>query len=621
MKKKLLLLQFSILSSLILTLKLSAQNADEIIFNQYKPRFNYAGASFVIDSGTSLAKAQKRAFLIWATNQQQDTLKRNLSLSEYDPNLNFLTEQGSVQEKLGSLLNMFPKKIIKSKFERAYYLLSFISNSNIATSGFKVYSTPAVYKIDATTLNIIWAEKINLAAISATNANTVIEYNDIIETSDKNIVLVGRYADNVKAKESILVTKLKGATGIMIWRHTYKLSNCNEAANSVAETTDKRLSLTGYIKKCSGQSFNGNADLFYMQLLANGTPVPGSTVRYNWPSNLDIWGDKITCYTAISGSDQLIISGYVDMQVVGAAADRQILIMNLKENGALITAQQVGDPKTDVCNDLIFKNGGNNNYLIYLTGQTSNYNSQDTVTGEAYFMYANFTASSGMTGLNEFSIFPVTTPPFNRYTSRTGLEIKNAGDYNKFAILTTGVYQPVTNIFQTYTDVLVRDFSDKSGKCIKQAQPPFKQFTINHTIPDVLVDTPQLRAYKIIWLKLSNLIVTPLCQHVQIDPSHALNIMSANKTESQSIQTLHVNPNPAQSAINISIADGSKLTGNYKGAVLMIFNYAMQTEKIVRITPAQGSSISLSVAGLTPGMYRIQLIRENEAIGCSFIKE
>jgi hypothetical protein len=620
MKKRFLLLSSIVTVCFVLSLRSSAQNADEIIFNQYKPQYNYAGASFVIDTGTSLVKSQKRAFLIWATNQQQDTLKRNLSLSEYDPNLNFLTEQGAPQEKFGSLQNMFPKKIIKSKFERAYYLLSFINNSNIATSGFKVYSTPAVYKIDAATLNIIWAVKINLAAITASNANTVIEYNDMIETSDRNIVLVGRYADNPKAKESILATKLKGATGVMIWRHTYKISNCNEAANSVAETTDKKLSLTGYIRKCSGKSFTGNADLFYMQLLANGTPVPGNTVRYNWPSNLDIWGDKITCYTTISGSDQLIISGYVDMQLVGAAADRQILIVNLKENGALVTAQQVGDPKPDVCNDLIFNNTGNG-YLIYLTGQTSNYNSQDTVTGEAYFMYANFTPAAGITALNEFSIFPVTTPPFNRYTSRTGREIKNAGGYQKFAILATGVYQPVTNVFQTYTDVLVRDFSDKTAKCIKQVQPPFTQFTISHTLPDILVDTPQLRAYKIAWLKLSNLIVTPLCQHIQIDPSRALNAISGNKTESQAFQTLHVSPNPAQSAINISTADGSKLTGNYNGAVLTIFNYAMQTEKIVRITPTQGNTISLSVAGLTPGMYRIQLIRENETIGCSFIKE
>jgi hypothetical protein len=613
--------QFIIITCLISGLKLSAQNADEIIFNQYKPQFNYVGSSFVIDTGTSLNNSQQRAFLIWANNLQQDTSKRNISLSEYDPTLSFLTEQGTPVEKFGSVKNMFPKKIIKSKFERAYYLLSFVSNSNRTINGFKVYSSPAIYKIDANTLGVIWAKKINLAAINANNLNTVIEYNDIIETSDKNIVLVGRYADFTKTKESILATKLKGSSGALIWQHTYKTSNCNEAANSVAETKDKKLSVIGYVTKCNGQILTGNTDLFYMQLQPNGIPVAGNSARYMWPSNLNIWGDKITCYTSVSGQDQLIISGYIDMQNVTGSIDRQILVMNLRENGNLITAQHVGDAKSDVCNDLVFSNNGNNNYLIYLTGQTSNYNSQDSVTGEAYFMYANFNATAGITSLPEFSIFPVTTPPYNKYTSRTGVEIKNAGDYKKFAILATGVYEPVVNTFQTYANVLLRDFSDASGSCIKQQQPPFKQFGIDHTIPDVITDTPKLKVYKEGWIKLNKLTVKALCQHIKIDPSQALNVKANDNNGSQSLQSLRVTPNPAQSSINISTTDGTKLAGSFKNAVLQIFNYAMQTEKIVNITSGQGSSISLSIAQLNPGIYRIQLIRGNEMLGCSFIKQ
>jgi hypothetical protein len=70
-----------------------------------------------------------------------------------------------------------------------------------------------------------------------------------------------------------------------------------------------------------------------------------------------------------------------------------------------------------------------------------------------------------------------------------------------------------------------------------------------------------------------------------------------------------------------TLIDDSKLTGNNANAVLTIFNYAMQTEKIVRITAAQGSSLSLPVADLHPGIYRIQLMRGNETVGCSFIKQ
>ena len=88
----------------------AAQNADEIIYNQYLPQYNYAGGSFVIDAGVSQNHGKKRAFLIWANDLRQDNINRYLSLSEYDPNLNFLTEQGNTSEKFGSLRNMFPKK-------------------------------------------------------------------------------------------------------------------------------------------------------------------------------------------------------------------------------------------------------------------------------------------------------------------------------------------------------------------------------------------------------------------------------------------------------------------------------------------------------------------------------
>jgi hypothetical protein len=90
-------------------LRVIAQNADEIIFNQYLPQYNYAGASFVIDTGASTTK-QKRAFLIWANDLWPDSVNRYMSLSEYDPDLNFLTEQGNTSEKFGSLKNMFRKR-------------------------------------------------------------------------------------------------------------------------------------------------------------------------------------------------------------------------------------------------------------------------------------------------------------------------------------------------------------------------------------------------------------------------------------------------------------------------------------------------------------------------------
>ncbi len=622
MKKK-FLLSFVIFTNLVTCFKLSAQNADEIIFNQYQSPYNYVAGSFVIDTGISRTN-QKRAFLIWANNLQQDSLKRNFSLSEYDPNLNFLTEQGSSTEKFGSVKNMFPKKIIKSKFGHIYYLLSYTTSSNNSVGGFKVYSSPVVYKIDGNTLGIIWVKKINLSAINPNNLNTVIGYNDIIETSDKNVVLVGKYAANTQAQEYVLATKLKGSSGAILWRYRYFTGEqCNEAANSVAETNDKKLSLTGYVKKCTPPTFNGNSDVFYLELQANGVPVAGTYAHYIWPSNLNMWGDKITCYTSAPGKDQLIISGYVDVQAVTGTTDRQILVINLKQNGAVVTAQHVGDPKTDVCNDLIVTKNGTSttDYLIYLTGQTSNYNSQASVSAEAYFMYAKFNTASGINSLAEFSTFPVTTTPFNAYRSRNGVEIKNAGDYKKFAILATGVYQPTTTTSATYSNMLIRDFSDASGKCIKQQQPPVKQFSFDRKSANVFVDSPLLGVYRESWIKLNQLFVKEPCQTIKIDPSHALNLKEADNDSNESLQALRVNPNPANSDININTVDGAALTGKNKNAVIRIYNSAMQVEKIVSINEVQGNTIKLPVAQLKPGVYIIQLIRGNEVLGCTFIKE
>lgn len=598
----------------------SAQNADEIIFNNYKSPFNYVAASFVIDTGFSQSGAQ-RAFMIWANNLKKDSLQRFFSLSEYDPNLNFLTEHSGSIEKNGSVKNMFPKKIIKSKFAHVYYLLAYTTNSNHTISGINVYSSPVVYKIDGNTLSLLWVSKINLPAITPNNSNTVIEFNDMIETSDKNIVLVGKYATNTQAQEYILAAKIKGSSGAIMWRYRYNAGEkCNEAATSVAETTDKRLSLTGYVKKCNS-GFNGNRDAFYMELQSTGVPVPGIYMHYVWPTNYNFNADKITCYTSIAGSDQLIISGYVDMQIVGAI-DRQILILNIRQNGSIVTAQNVGDVFSDVCNDLLITrvNDSQSEYYLYLTGQTSNYNSQPTVSGEAYFLSAKFTATAGIISVSEMSIFPVTTVPYKAYRSRTGIEIKDAGNFKKFAILATGVYQPTSTTSATYTNVLIRDLNDQ-GDCIKPFIPPVKQFNLDFKQATVFVDSPVLKVYKEKWLKKDKLSVKELCQNINVDPYETINSVQKNYRPLivENVQ-LSISPNPAGTVIDVNMADGSLLIGNNKQAEIRIYNAAMQLEKIVPVNNFDHKKI-IPVADLRSGVYMLQLIRGGTMIGATFIKE
>ena len=346
-----------------------------------------------------------------------------------------------------------------------------------------------------------------------------------------------------------------------------------------------------------------------MELKPNGVPVPGTYKRFLWPSYFNMWGDKITCYTSSAGHDQLIISGYVDT-TLAEITDRQILIMNLKQNGVLLTAQHIGTLGTDVCNDLIFKKSSSkgNDYRLFLTGYAIG-----EIIEQAYFLSAKFNAVTGVTGVSEFSPFQNSI-----MTSQQGVEIKNAGN-KKFAILATATYQPYGRAFAN--GVLLRDLNDTTGNCIKQRGAGIGQFNADTTMSTVAFDTPDLKVYSESWIKLGKLNVKEACQHINVDPSQAQNLQPVNEDVPQREQILRVTPNPAQSTIRLSTADGTKLTGNYKNAVIKIFNYSLQTQKVVSILPVHGNSIQIPVDRLIPGIYRIQLIRGNEMLGCSFIKE
>lgn len=612
---------------LFVSVSLTAQNADKIIYNQYQSKYDFIGGSFVIDTGISQV-GLKRAFLIWANNLQPDTLKRFITLSEHDPGLNFLTEQGMPGFTNGNVKTLFPKKIIKSKYAHVYYLLAYVLNSNhpiINSTGtsFLVNSSPVIYKIDGNTLNPIWVSRIHLSNITPNNIKTIIEYNDIIETSDKNLVLAGKYAKNANSKESVLATKLDFITGGLIWYYYYNFGQtCNESANSLAETTDGKLSLTGYVRKCTAPSLTGSNDAFYAELKPTGAPVIGTYQRYFWPANLDLWADKITLYTASSGNDRLIISGYIDIPVTGTTAfNRQILIMNVKQTGGIISTHHIGDPKPDVANDLIVQpQSVSPDYVLHLTGQTDNYNSTAAVTNEAYYLQLKFNANTGVTALTEFSTFPVTTPPFNTYRGRTGIEIKNAGLFRKFAILTNGRYRPVANATQTYTDVLIRDFADISGSCIKQFQPPVTFVQVGFGNKPEQKTQPPFAVYKEDWIHLGPLKTEKLCKDIQVDPSQALT-SKASVSGTTVRSNIKIAPNPVKSMLRISTLNGESLTGKSTQAEIRVLNASMQVLQTVKINKATGSNISLPAYKLNPGIYFIQLISNGEISSAQFIKE
>ncbi len=122
MKKTLQCLSAAV-SIIFMSIYVHAQNADEIIYNQYLSNYSYAGGSFVIDTGQGVNTTMKKAFLIWAANVKPDSLERYLSLSEYGSLGNYLNEKVSTPHKNATLRTLFPKKIIKSRYAHVYYLL------------------------------------------------------------------------------------------------------------------------------------------------------------------------------------------------------------------------------------------------------------------------------------------------------------------------------------------------------------------------------------------------------------------------------------------------------------------------------------------------------------------
>lgn len=599
-----------------------AQNADEIIYNQYKQNFNFIGGSFVIDTGQTQGQNQKKAFLIWAANIKPDTLSRRLALSEYGSTGNYLTERATPAHNKASARTLFPKKIIKSRFYHVYYVLAYVVNSSHLINGTTVYSTPIIYKIDGNTLNQIWATRISNATITKSNAKNVIEYNDMIETKDGNVVVVGKYAKSTSQKENVLATKVAAGTGAIAWQYYYNFgSTCNEGANAVAETSDGKLSIVGYAARCDSINTTGPYDMLYTQVTAAGMPVAGTYKRYIWQGKFNLWADNISSYYPSTGNDQLVVSGYVDVPAAATnASDRQILVANLKQDGTAISFHHVGDAKDDIARDLIFDPIANSSdYNLYLTGLTENYNSTASVFNEAYFLALRFNAATGVTALKEMSVYPVGLAPYNNYSGRTGIEIKNAGRYTRFAILATGNYI-LPKSTQTYTDVLIRDLSETQNACLKQYQPPIKPFNVQAITGTGKYTNPGLKKYDEDWVNFGPLTVRQLCQQVIINPYDALSTTTSRVASVSPTTELLITPNPVRNRLLLSRSDMEPLNGKGTQATVRIYNSTMQL--VQSITIAQNvKTKAVAVEKLKPGLYMVQLSQPGTTITGKFLKE
>ncbi|MCF6404096.1 T9SS type A sorting domain-containing protein [Chitinophaga filiformis] len=575
-----------------------AQNADQLYYNNFALQFHYKAASFVVD--TPLVSTAPQAFLLWSANVYQDSTKSSLSLDQFDANGNFISEH--VVPQPGKLLpSLLPKKILRMKSGKGYYLLGYVIQSTNLINGIPVYSTPVLIRLDQQ-LNPVWVQKLHFSAVSTVNANTLIEYNDLIEAVNGDVIIAGRYSPAPAGQQiNVLVTRLTNA-GAIVWNYHYTTSfTCNANALALTEATDNNIILTGYVELCTS-GFSGPRQVLFLRLQPTGVPVTGFAYL---GATTESAGTKIVKRTNIAGNDAFFISGFTDVTAATGAPNRQVLIMDVRENGAIIGAFHVGDAGTEESNDLVIRNLGNENYHLFLTGFTTSY--YTAVSKEAFYLQMRYVP--GTLGLVEFSTFPQTAP----YTERYGLEIKAAGK-DKFAILANANYiiNTTSSNTSTFSNVLLRDLSSTSQQCIKLHQPPVSAMNFSPKQLTVSRIALSFKPYAEKYILFEKVYPKLLCGQFKVNAYDALNsgvieqrlaaqTLTLNKMAPVTKpETVSVYPNPASNYVFVEY--GKPITSKVQ---VKVFGAGMNLLKTIEIN--DNSRKTLSLDGLPSGLYFIQV--------------
>ena len=585
MKKHLYLL-LSIL--LVATTASHAQNAQQLYFNQLSTDFDYQAASFVVDTPPS-PTAASRAFLLWSKNFVKDPAIRGLSLDEFDSAGNFLSENFNPQPQLPTE-SILPKKIIRSKQVKGYYLLAYVIKSIKTINGFQVYSTPLVIRLDPN-LNPLWVAKLHYSTITTGNAQAIIEYNDIIESVNSDVVLAGRYGDAPGKQTSVLLTRLT-QTGAMVWTYQYPLSVCNAEALSLIELTDRNLALTGYLESCSGGP-SGPRTLLYAMFNSIGTPA----VVERLLGGQALSGSKIVKHTAIAGADEMFITGYIDLISPTGAINKQILLVDIKESGGTITINHIGDAGSEAASDLVAELvPGTNNINLYLTGYTDSY--ATNLKTDAFFLWLKY--SNHVLSLASFNTFPTS---ISNYVAMKGLELKWAGK-ERFAILANTQMTFGTQL-RTNTHVFIRDLNDLSN-CIKTYQPPVTAYQlVVQPVTPTMIRLPFV-PYRDEYTPFNKVQPRLECGTFKVDPYNANNLRTAGQplssiTAVKGPAAIRVYPNPVHDQLYIDYGvpknKGRITAGIYSTDMRLLRTFVLPG----------GNRNSISLQGLSSGLYFLQI--------------
>jgi Secretion system C-terminal sorting domain len=602
-----------------------AQNADMLYFNSLNAGYDYQAGSFVIDTALP-AYPFRRAMLLWAANTGPNAAtERFLSLDETLDDGTTVTQH--INQQTNALFrNLQPKKIIRSRFTKHYYLLAHVINSSHPINNILVASSAFVLKLDDN-LNLVWSSKIHLNPVTVNNAPALLEFNDIIETRDSNLVITGRFARTQTDRQVVQMVKLTRVAGALVWQFHYAVFSCHANGLSVAEASNGELAVTGYAEQCTPPLFTGNRQLLYLRTQGTGFPI--QIRKFLHPRAFS--GDKITRFISVAGADRFFITGFIDIQIATGAINRQNLVVDISQNGNINRAAHFGDARSEEVNDHIFSRlvFPANTFELYLTGYTTSYTTNTA--SEAYFSVLRYNSATLVFNITRYDVlrnnYPGTT-----FISRRGIEVKNAGP-RRFAILTNAVFN-ANNYNHAITTVFVRDLARPASDtaCYRPQKPPLdtivppRQDTLAYIIP------PYAR-YTEIWTitpKDSNRLVCGPAW--KIFPGQAINAMvnppdqiapdattvTARQTFMSTVKTGGlVFPNPAKNEVTITLNREFALTP--KPISISLLSPEMKRLRTENISYKTYHTLSLQ--GLLPGMYFIEVLQGNNKKVYRFVKE
>lgn len=620
-----------------------SQNADNIYFNALSADYDYRAASFEIDTARP-AYAITRGLLLWAANTGQVVNGQKISLDETNDFGVPFTQRANLQ--LG-IKNEYlePKRIIKSIYGKFYYLLAHVVNSPNPINNVTVRSTAYVLKLDDN-LNLIWSSKIHHSTINTSTAQAMIEYNDVFETSDQNIVLVGRYARDVNAQQAVQITKLNQANGANIWWFWYYLWNCNANAISVEEASNGDLVATGYAEECTAPLVAGYRQLLFARVNAVGVPVLFRKFAHN--PGYDVSGDQVTRFVSSfgGGADRFFITGYVvtDNGVPNAdMLNKQNLVVDISQNGLLNRAAHWGDAGDEEVNDHIFTQRSADSLVLNLTGYTTSYDQQS----RAYYCTLGYNKVTLAFTLFRYDVIRNTYPSGRTYISRTGNEIKFAGS-RLFALLLNSQIINDDGSVQTVTNVFLRNFAPPDDNICQQPKfPPLRKISFSQKDFAPSRRVPPYRIYKELWAAYSpinmkldcgdkwqvfprqatgrkrqyegpgDIVPPPYFPVDTFPPPPDLKVIAGAPVNELSKNSGLLYPNPAGDELNIMMS--SRFGASTAPITVRIYSTEMKLIRTQKLNSMPVQSISLY--GMAPGLYLLQVQQGGSGQTYRFVKK